>query len=378
MARVFKLFYLIFIFNIFVFSTNIFSNSCETLLAEGHPEAQSAEGSPTVSLITYLSRLLDERLIGDDHLVRFSVGLERGEVVNPILEEDAAANYSLLVQRGGLEHLIQSDKLNQEMLLRWTQEKLSERGMVRQQRNVIHKDTEISAHPMNFVPIQAGTFMMGEVGKKKEVAIKDPYEMSVFSITQWQWAMIMGENPSHFSDGSESIEIEIRGRQIRMQPNHPVERVRWGDTQKFIKKLNELSKLDDAFIYKVISDHLKGRKYRLPKEAEWERAVRAGTDTEYSFGEGQALLGKYAWFDENSNHVTHAVGLKRPNPWGLYDMHGNVWEWCFENTVAAGHILRGGSWHHFGSGLRSAYCEYGEARYHSSDVGFRIVRVKLK
>src|SRR3989338_11033393 len=147
------------------------------LLAEPR-HSERSEGSPTASLITYLSRLLDENLIGDAHLVRFVEGLERGEVVNPILEEEAQTNFSLLVQRGGLEQMIQSDTLDREALSVWAQETLSERGIVRVQRKVVHKDTQIHFQPMEFVLIP-----------------DQSYSMSRFQTTQWQWAIIMEQNP---------------------------------------------------------------------------------------------------------------------------------------------------------------------------------------
>jgi formylglycine-generating enzyme required for sulfatase activity len=103
----------------------------------------------------------------------------------------------------------------------------------------------------------------------------------------------MGKNPSYFNG-----------------ENRPVERVSWDDCQDFCQKLSELT----------------GKRYRLPSEAEWEYACRAGTTTRYFFGDDAALLGDYAWYLGNSDSRTHPVGLKKPNLWGLYDIHGNVWE----------------------------------------------------
>src|SRR3989338_3469203 len=202
------------------------------------------EGSPTSSLITYLSRLLDETLIGDVHLVRFSEGLEQGQIINPISEVEAS-DFRLAVQRSGLEYLIHSGGFDPDMLLSWVREKLSERGVVRQQRDAVHQDTEIPIQPMEFVPIPSGKFMIGAKDTQKEVIIKEPYEMSVFQITQWQYAMVMESNPSKFKDGAGSVEIEINEKRIRMQPNHPVEQVSLEDARKFIAKLNELSRKDD-------------------------------------------------------------------------------------------------------------------------------------
>ena len=106
----------------------------------------------------------------------------------------------------------------------------------------------------------------------------------------------MGDNPSHFTGDD----------------NLPVELVSWDDVQSFITKLN---------------DKEGTTKYRLPSEAEWEYACRAGTTTRYSFGDNESELSDYAWYWDNSDSQTHPVGQKRANPWGLSDMHGNVWEW---------------------------------------------------
>ena len=111
-----------------------------------------------------------------------------------------------------------------------------------------------------------------------------------------RWEAVMGSNPSHFSGD-----------------NNPVEQVSWNDCQSFIAKLNEL-------------DH--EHTYRLPTEAEWEYACRAGSTMGYGYGNDSAQLGQYAWYSDNSNSKTHPVGEKKPNAWGLYDMHGNGWEWC--------------------------------------------------
>jgi len=131
-----------------------------------------------------------------------------------------------------------------------------------------------------------------------------------------------------------------------------------------------------------------GKTYRLPTEAEWEYACRAGTTTRYYFGDDANQLGDYAWYDGNSQKTTHPVGQKKPNAWGLYDMSGNVWEWCednwhdsYKNAPSDGsawltndnnyHILRGGSWYYYPRDCRSAYRDLSGSPYFS--LGFRVV-----
>ncbi len=156
---------------------------------------------------------------------------------------------------------------------------------------------------------------------------------------------------------------------------HPVVCVSWNDAKEYCKWLSKKT----------------GENYRLPTEAEWEYACRAGTTTKWSFGDDEKELEKYAWYDENSGGKTHPVGEKEPNPWGLYDMHGNVWEWCeddfiddYEETPRDGSayqdkksdrkVLRGGSWDDVAGNTRSSYRDWGDPAYRDVDVGFRLLR----
>jgi len=128
------------------------------------------------------------------------------------------------------------------------------------------------------------------------VRITKPFYMGKYVVTQEQWEAVMGKNPSQFKG-----------------PKNPVEMVSWDDCQQFLEKLNA---------------KVGGGKFQLPSEAQWEYACRAGSKTKYCFGDDETRLGDYAWYDKNSGNTTHPVGAKKPNAWGLYDMHGNVVEWC--------------------------------------------------
>jgi formylglycine-generating enzyme required for sulfatase activity len=214
---------------------------------------------------------------------------------------------------------------------------------------------------MEFVPIPAGEFEMGspsDEGSVHQVNIGYAFYMSRYEVTQKQWRAIMDDNPSSF-----------KGDDL------PVEQVSCYDAQEFIKKLNEKESTD---------------KYRLPSEAEWEYACRAGTTSRYSFGDSESKLGDYAWYTDNSGGKTHPVGQKKPNSWGRYDMHGNVWEWvqdawhsdyngaptdgsAWEDPSTIG-VLRGGGWDHDARRCRSAYREPGYPSYRGSDLGFRLLK----
>ena len=190
------------------------------------------------------------------------------------------------------------------------------------------------------------------------------FQIGKYPVTQAQYQAVMGNNPSRFSGN----------------PQNPVESVTWFNAQAFCEKLSQLT----------------GKNYRLPTEAEWEYACRAGTETLFSFGDDRDKLGDYAWFDGNSNNTTHPVGEKQPNPWEIYDMHGNVWEWCqddwHENYIDAPKdgsvwtsrsgdtkMMRGGSWFDDPRYCRSAFRPYINRdvrdNFNYGNLGFRVVCV---
>jgi formylglycine-generating enzyme required for sulfatase activity len=172
---------------------------------------------------------------------------------------------------------------------------------------------------MKLVLIPKGTFMMGSPASEEhhdesetqhEVTISKDYYLGVTEVTQGQYEKVMGTNPSFFQ------KRELRKSDSSM---YPVEQVSWEDAVEFCKKLSDLPEEKKAV-----------REYRLPTEAEWEYACRAGSKTIYSFDDEEGLLPEYGWFRRNSSQRTHTAGLLEPNAWGLYDMHGNVWEWCID------------------------------------------------
>jgi formylglycine-generating enzyme required for sulfatase activity len=218
------------------------------------------------------------------------------------------------------------------------------------------------------VSLPAGEFLMGspdsdpnaESYEKPQHQVKvNSFAIGKYPVTQSQYEAVMGINPSEFKNN----------------PQNPVENVSWNDAQAFCQKLSQIT----------------GKTYRLPTEAEWEYACRAGTTTRYYFGDDANQLGDYAWYSANSQDKTHPVGQKKPNAWGLYDMSGNVWEWCednwhssYENAPRDGsawlikdnhsQILRGGSWYYDLSFCRSAFRGSLNRRGRNFSLyGFRVV-----
>ncbi len=232
---------------------------------------------------------------------------------------------------------------------------------------------------MKLVLVPAGKFWMGspesesgrarDEGPRREVTITRPFYLGAFPVTQEQYRKVTGANPSHF-----------RRALGHDTSDFPVETVSWDDAVAFCRALSELP-----------DERRKGRTYRLPTEAEWEHACRAGTTTPFAFG--RALSSDQANFDGRHPYAagargdflqrTSAVGSYPANAWGLFDMHGNVWEWCGDWYAADSYrraagqgterVLRGGSWQNHGRLCRSACRDRAGPGYRSLNTGFRVV-----
>lgn len=244
----------------------------------------------------------------------------------------------------------------------------------------------INSIGMRFVPVPAGSFTMGSSDSDREadadekparrVTLSRPFHLGKFEVTQAQWEAVMGSSPYDRSTGARSNPFfDLPGMAERVRkPDNPVT-VSWNEAQEFLRRLN------------LKEGH---QRYRLPTEAAWEYAARAGTTTAYSFGDDRSLLGRYAWFGEDfATGSPHPVGRKLPNPWGLHDMHGNVWEWVQDSygrydaaaatdplraqDRSAGKVVRGGSWHATADGWRSAHRKEYPADYRGISIGFRVL-----
>ena len=223
---------------------------------------------------------------------------------------------------------------------------------------------------MELVLVPAGRFEMGSPANEADsgegpvhrVRITRAFYMGKYEVTQEVWEKVMGTNPSEFKGAK-----------------NPVENVSWNDCQEFLKKLNALGKDRGEF--------------RLPTEAQWEYACRAGTKTRFCSGDADGPLADYAWCSPNSGGTTHPVREKKANAWGLFDCHGNVWEWCadwYEDdyygksprddptgpTAGSARVLRGGAWLVTPGYCRSANRDVYHRTYRSSDVGCRVVAVR--
>ena len=247
------------------------------------------------------------------------------------------------------------------------------------------------------VKIKAGTFTMGspadEQGRSDDewlphkVTLTKDFHIGQYEITQAQYHAVMNENPSKFIN----------------KQNNPVEQIEWYDAARFCNKLSKLDKLSLVYNESNWSTDWFANGYRLPTEAEWEYACRAGTDTRFSFGDAFEMDDKdvyseigdqYMWWRGNSKNVesTQKVGSKKPNPWNLYDMHGNVYEYCNDrwlkpcdrgsisdpqggNPDNNGNIvIRSGSWYKYAIYCRSARRSEYQPNDYNFTIGFRVMR----
>lgn len=218
---------------------------------------------------------------------------------------------------------------------------------------------------IDMVRVEAGTFMMGATSEMQnpwdnekpvhQVTLTNDYYIGKYEVTQALWWAVMGSNPSNFKG-----------------ENHPVKNVSWNDCHDFIRMLNILT----------------GKHFRLPTEAEWEYAARGGRKSKGYQYSGSNSLSDIAWYADNSGSTTHAVGTKEPNELGIYDMSGNVWEWCQDwydsytsssqtnpTGAASGsrRVFRGGSWLYYAGSCRSSNRYDVTPDYRSNNLGFRLV-----
>ena len=215
-----------------------------------------------------------------------------------------------------------------------------------------------------FVRIPAGEFRMGSKSSEADnderpltrVRISRGFYLGKYEVTQAEWEAVMGSNPSRFTECG---------------PNCPVEKVSWDDVQEFIRRLNA-----------TVGEE----RYRLPTEAEWEYAARAGT-----IGDRYGNVDAIAWYQDNSGGRTHPVGRKAPNTWGLYDMLGNVWEWTQDwygdypggsvtdpqgSASGSERVFRGGSWSYLARYCRASYRSNFSPGGRSTVLGFRLLRTE--
>jgi len=237
---------------------------------------------------------------------------------------------------------------------------------------------QAGAAPDGMVRINGGTFTMGSPANepdRRDNEVQHPVTVSSFymgkyEVTQKEYQEVMGTNPSQFKGD-----------------NLPVENVSWFDAVEYCNKRSQQEGLTPAYTINGtnVTWNRNANGYRLPTEAEWEYTCRAGTTTAYNTG--ASITDNTGWYSANSGDTTHPVGQKPANAWGLYDMHGNVWKWCWDwfGNYASGaqtdpvgassgsdRVRRGGSWGNTAQYARSAYRNYNSPAFWSGYLGFRV------
>jgi formylglycine-generating enzyme required for sulfatase activity len=229
---------------------------------------------------------------------------------------------------------------------------------------------------MDFVWIEPGTFLMGsassEPGHESDespqhiVTISHGFWLEKYEVTQGQWEAVMGTTPW------------VGGEYLEEGPDYPAQYISWDDAQDLIAELNATTD---------------GSPYRLPTEAEWEYACRAGTGTRWSYGDSEGGLGAHAWYFFNTFDIgeayAHQIGTKAPSPWGLFDTHGNVWEWVHDwygsysgddqldpvgPTTGTRRVVRGGSYYNIARATRSAERGFYPQDHRRNALGVRLLR----
>jgi len=258
----------------------------------------------------------------------------------------------------------------------------------------VERDVQEEARPagemaggVEMVLISGGSFEMGspksvEMDEPAHEVQVSPFYLDKYEVTQEEYQRVMGTNPSRW-----------KGKR------KPVEQIRWANAAQYCNARSGLEGLVPAYDPGTWECDLEATGYRLPTEAEWEYAARAGAKSEYFFGRSPSKLKDHAWFKENCTRRPQSVGSRQPNPWGLYDMYGNVWEWCNDfyqeeyyrqspprdprgPTTGENRVVRGGCWNSRPDECRSAYRNYENPGYTDvcfgkdihGFVGFRCVR----
>lgn len=252
--------------------------------------------------------------------------------------------------------------------------------------NIIHPKPEKSM-TIQMVHLPKGKFLMGSNEDYSEepghaVNINYEFEIGKFPVTLEEYMIFVEDTNSYYPEWLEERSkynikdgIDDHYKNINQHLNAPIVGVSWYDSMAYCKWLSEKT----------------NNNYRLPTEAEWEYACRANTKDIWSFGDYEEDINDYVIYNRNSNSQAEAVGSKLPNPWGLYDMHGNVWEWClddwvddyydtprdgtaYKNENSSNQVVRGGSWVNVDVETRSAFRDYRNPNDRSNSNGFRLIR----
>ena len=349
-------------------------NALESFLTRSALDFFASSKTPTEitkGLQSYIGELLEKKIIGDPELIRFIEHLEKGELINPITTDEALTSTSLLVQRRGLQRYLDKSSLDQKELLAWSRATLEKRARVRVRRGEVREKTQYQRLEFHPVKRPVRFKVRDKKNKKWSITLTHPIEVQSTPVTQRQWVEIMGENPSRFVEGEESVVLTFDGKEIELQPDNPVENVTFWSVLEFANRLSEKHGLQPAYdlsdmdwkpdtrpedgtletlsvydqgdkvrIYAKGKSHdsyegdiyYRAEGYRLPTLAEQFYMLQGGgrSPKDDILFKNEADLKKHAWYQDNSGGRTHPVGLLQPiviDGEEFYDLYGHVGEW---------------------------------------------------
>ena len=333
----------------------------------------------TKSFQSYIGELLEKQIIKEPQFNRFIESLEKGELINPISQDEALTSTALLVQRNGLQKYLDQSSLDQKELLDWSRVTLAKRARVRVKREETQEETRYQR--LEFYPVKRpARFEVGYGENKVRVTLTHPIEVQSTPVTQKQWLEVMGENPSRFKNGENSVVWTFHGKDIKLQPDNPVEKVTFWSVLVFANRLSEKHGIPPAYdlseiewvsktrpengtlrpveeqdprdLDDKIRVYVKGKSrapyegaykgdvyyqtegYRLPTHAEQIYMLQGGGKVKVdSFFENEADLQRHAWYKSNADGRTHPVGTLQPiviDGKGFDDIYGNVNEWGWD------------------------------------------------
>lgn len=371
----------------------------------------------TENLIRYLSHLIDDQQINTEHLQLMLKDVDQGVIQNPVSAKMATAQFVMRIIQEGIQSVLDSKKIDVDLFKAWAENKIAEKNKEKERRDKSDFQTEVAALRAEFNLIQpklsghSGHFVMGVVGKTALTKITKPFEMMQTLFTQSMWARIQvaaGEtnpdiiNPSAFKTGSGSRLVNIHGVELQMKPDHPVEQVTWETVMDLLEKINQMSVSGkpehQTLLEEIFIGHLKGDRYDLPTEAQWEFVLRnrGQSNEKYVDTNSESELLKYAWYFKNSNNETQAVARLLPrmvDGHPFYDLEGNVKELvrdAFRDKFPGGEdplvecikcptvVVRGGGYVGTAHNLESSY-RFKASRMSligTAETGFRLIRVR--
>ena len=412
--------------------TSSLSSSSDTFSS---PSPSKTPMEQTKDFESYIGELLENRIIGEPQLLRFVESLENGELINPISEEEARLSTASAVQRRGLQQHLDKASLDQKELLNWARATLEKRTQAQVSREETREETRDISQKLEFHSVErpARFTMKYPWDDKIPVTLTYPIEVQSTPVTQNQWVEIMGENPSHFAQGEDTVVWNFHGKHIELQPDHPVESVTLWSVLVFANRLSEKQGLPPAYdlsgidwkpgtqpengtlqpvkeqkhgetlrIYAKGKSHNLSKRdiyyqtegYRLPTRAEQEYMLQGGRGMKIdSLFKNETDMKKYVWYDANAGGSTQPVGLLQPitiNGKDFHEVYGNVSEWSWDTHKYPSKVkhlfnlkseknpigpkvhpsARGGDWNSDLNGMSASFIPVTSI----NNVGFRLVR----